>query len=170
MNTLAIRMIGAARLDRVIYEEVEADSHANGQAITVVVLATLAGAVGAGVSELAAMAGVMIGGLLSWIVWVTLTLVIGTRLLPGRQTRTDFAQVLRTTGFSATPGLLRIFGVVPVIGWWVFAVATVAMLCAFVVAVRHAMDYESTTRALTVSVLGWAVHAVFFFGLVLTAH
>jgi len=99
---------------------------------------------------------------------VLLTVFIGTRLLPDRETRADFGQVLRTTGFSASPGFLRVFGLVPIVGWYIFAAATVWMLFTFVVAVRQALDYTSTVRALLVCVLGWLVHSMLFFWFVLT--
>ena len=46
MSTFTQRMIGAAKLDVDIYEEVEADGSAMGQAMTVVVLSSLAAGVG----------------------------------------------------------------------------------------------------------------------------
>ena len=43
MNTFARRVLSAAVLDRRMYEEVEADASATGQAVGVVVLASVAG-------------------------------------------------------------------------------------------------------------------------------
>jgi len=43
------------------------------------------------------------------------------------------------------------------------------MLFTFVVAVRQALDYSSTGRALAVCLLGWIIHGVLFFGFVLVA-
>ena len=45
--------------------------------------------------------------------WALLTLQIGSRLLPDSRTRVDMGELLRTTGFAATPGLLRVFGILP---------------------------------------------------------
>jgi hypothetical protein len=61
-----------------------------------------------------------------------------------------------------------VFGLVPVIGWYIFAAATIWMLLTFVVAVRQALDYKSTGRAVVVCLLGWIVHGIVFFGFVLT--
>jgi hypothetical protein len=96
-------------------------------------------------------------------------LFIGTRLLPGNQTRADFGQILRTTGFSATPGILRALGFLPHVGWMIFVAATVWMLFTFVVAIRQALDYTSTRRALAVCILGWLIHGVVLFSFILTA-
>ena len=45
-NTFLQRLIGAAALDSVIYEDVEADRDATGQALTVIFLSSLAAGVG----------------------------------------------------------------------------------------------------------------------------
>ena len=169
MSTLTHRLIGAARLNAKSYEEVEADPRTTGQAIGVVLLSSAAAAIGSGITDVAGFAGILVAAVLSWIIWVLLTLFIGTRLLPGKQTQADFGQVLRTTGFSASPGLLRILGVVPVVGWYIFMGATVWMLFTFVTAIRQALDYDSTSRALAVSLLGWMIHAALLFVFVLTA-
>ena len=76
--------------------------------------------------------------------------LVGTRLLPGPKTEADFGQLLRTLGFSATPGVFQIFGIVPVVGWLIALAASLWQLAAMVVAVRQALDYESTGRAIAV--------------------
>lgn len=169
MTTLARRLLGSARLSSQSYEEVESDRHANLQAIGVVVLSSLAAALGTGIRDVGSTVALLAVAIVSWIIWVLLTLVIGTQLLPGNQTRADFGQILRTTGFSAAPGILRVFGLIPIVGWFIFFGATVWMLFSFVVAVRQALDYTSTGRALVVCLLGWIIHGLLFFGFVMTA-
>ena len=46
-------------------------------------------------------------------------------------------------------------GLVPVIGNIIFAVASIWMLVAMVVAVRQALDYTSTWRAIAVVLIGF---------------
>ena len=66
--------------------------------------------------------------------------------------------MLRTIGFASAPGLLRVGGLVPVIGEWaIVPIANIWMLVAMVVAVRQALDYTSTLRAVGVCVVGWLV-------------
>jgi hypothetical protein len=86
--------------------------------------------------------------------------MIGTRLLPTAQTHADWKQLLRTTGFASAPGLIRVAGLIPLIGWFVYLIAGIWMLAAFVVAVRQALDYTSTLRAVGVCVLGWIAYAL----------
>jgi hypothetical protein len=89
-----------------------------------------------------------------------LTYFIGTRILPAPQTHADWGQLARTTGFAAAPGIIRAVGVVPGLTTLVFAIANLWMLAAFVVAVRQALDYTSTWRAIGVCLIGWLVNAV----------
>jgi len=169
MNTLLKRMIGAARLDANTYEEVEADSTSTVSAILVVLIASVAAAVGTGSANLAGIAGVTLAALLSWMVWIGLTLVIGKWIMPDPGTQTNIGEILRTTGFSASPGVFRIFGVIPGIGLPIFLGVTAWMLLTFVVAIRQALDYASFKRALAVCVLGWVIHGLLFFGFVWVA-
>jgi len=156
--TLTHRLIGAAALDAGTYEEVEADRSATSQAFLIVLASSLAsgiGATGFGGRPAGAMITMSIAALLGWAGWALLVFQIGGRLLPQPQTRVDVPQLLRTIGFAATPGLFRVFGVLPALTIPVFALTTVWMLAAMVVAVRQALDFTSTLRALAVCLLGW---------------
>ena len=104
---------------------------------------------------------VSIVALLAWAAWALLTLQIGGRLLPQPQTRVDVGELLRTTGFAAAPGLLRVFGILPGVTIPAFALTAVWMLAAMIVGVRQALDYTSTARAIAVCALGWALAIAF---------
>jgi hypothetical protein len=159
-NTLLQRLIGAAALDTAIYEEVEADPAATAQAFGVVIFASLAAGVGAMRVGDITIAGVFFYSsvaLIAWVAWALVTFEIGARLMPAPQTRVDVGQLLRTIGFASTPGLLRVLGVMPAVAIPVFAVTSIWMLLAMIVAVRQALDYQSTGRAVAVCVLGWAL-------------
>lgn len=161
MADLKDRMIRAAKLDVNLYEEVEADKQAMGQAMTVVILSSVAAGVGS--ISTVGVSGILWGtvaALAGWFIWAFLTYFIGTRLLPEPQTRADVGELLRTIGFSSSPGVLRVLGVVPVLWDLVFFVTAVWMLVAMVIAVRQALDYKSTGRAVGVCMLGWIVLVV----------
>jgi hypothetical protein len=162
-------MIGSARLDAASYEEVEADHRSNFQAVGIVAASSVAAAIGSGLKDPASIVGLTLAAMLSWLLWVLLTLFIGTRLLPTSKTHADFGEVLRTTGLSASVGLLRVFGIIPGIGAFIFYAVTIWMLFTFVIAIRQALDYDSTARAFAVSVAGWAIHGLIFFTFVMAA-
>lgn len=161
MASMVDRMIRAAKLDASLYEEVEADKTALGQATGVVVLSSIAGGIGS-VGEMGAMGFVLgaVFSLIGWYVWSFITYWVGTRLLPQPSTEADLGQMLRTLGFASSPGLLRAFGVVPGVGPLIAAVAAIWTLVAMVVAVRQALDYDSTGRAIAVCIVGWIVQVL----------
>lgn len=159
-NNFVMRLIGAAALDTAIYEEVEADRSATGQALVVVVLSSMAAGIGArglGGGSLQNIVFITIVSLIAWAAWALVTFEIGARLMPEPQTRGDVGELLRTIGFASTPGLIRLLAVITPIAIPVFALSAVWMLAAMIVAVRQALDYRHTSRAIAVCVLGWAL-------------
>lgn len=163
MSSFRDRIIGAAKLDVHVYEEVEADKTAMGQAMGVVVLSSIAAGVGS--IPRGGFPGILIGtvlALVGWYVWAYITYFIGTKFLPEPQTRADHGELLRTIGFSSSPGLIRVLGIIPGLRTVVFLVASVWMLVAMIIAVRQALDYESTLRAVGVCLIGWIIQALFF--------
>jgi len=160
VNTLTSRMLRAAKLDVDLYEEVEADKQTMGQATAVVVLSSLAA--GIGTVSTGGVAGIVIatlGSLLAWYIWAYMTYFIGTRFLAEPQTQADLGELLRTIGFSSSPGLIRVLAILTPLRDVVLATASLWMLVAMVIAVRQALDYTSTWRALAVCAIGWAIQA-----------
>jgi hypothetical protein len=151
MASFTDRMIRAAKLDAALYEEVEADKGAMGQAMGVVILSSVAAGI-----------GTIIVALLGWFIWACLTYFIGTRLLPEPQTKADYGELLRTIGFSSSPGVLRVLGIIPMLGAILNFIIGIWMLVAMVIAVRQALDYKSTWRAVGVCLIGWIVQIVIF--------
>ncbi len=161
MAAIQDRMLRAAKLDVQLYEEVEHDEGALRQATTVVVLSAVAAGIGSlGIGGLAGLVSGTLAALFGWYIWAFLTYFIGTRLLPEPQTRADYGELLRTIGFASAPGLIRVLGIIPGLGQIVFAVAGVWMLIATVIAVRQALDYTNTWRAVGVCAIGWVVQSV----------
>jgi hypothetical protein len=164
--TFLQRAIGAARLNVPVFEEIEADRTATGQALIIVVLSNLAA--GIGLTERLFDAPVLhrvMLALIFWVFWAIATYIVGVYLMPEPETETNVGELLRTIGFAASPGIVRIFGVVPVVGATIYAASTVWMLVAIVIAIRQALDYRSTGRAVVVCIItgliGMAMAALF---------
>ncbi|MBX3319439.1 MAG: hypothetical protein KF890_06145 [Nitrospira sp.] len=161
MSLFVDRMIRAAKLDAGLYEEVEADPGALGQAMGVVLLSSLA--TGIGLLKTGGLEGLVIGtamALFGWYVWAFLTYFIGTKLLPEPQTHATHKELLRTIGFASSPGILRVLAVSPSLAQAVLLVTGVWMLVAMIIAVRQALDYRSMARAVGVCVIGWVVQGI----------
>lgn len=163
MSHFLDRIIRAAKLDVALYEEVEADQEAMGQALGVVVLSSVAA--GLGSIEKTGFNGILIGtitALIAWYLWAFITYFVGTRFLSEPQTKADYGELLRTIGFASSPGLSRVLGLIPGFTKIIFLIAAVWMLIAMVIAVRQALDYQSTWRAIGVCIIGWIIQGFFF--------
>lgn len=163
------RVSGAIRLRSAVFEDVELDASSLKQAVTVVILSATCMALGTHGSEnFPLLVTAIAAAILGWVVWAWIALLVGTSLLKETQTEADLGQLLRTTGFATAPGLLAIAGIVrPFAGFAVF-VAFLWILAAYVVAVRQALDYHSTLRAVVVCLAGWLVYAAMLLLLVST--
>ncbi len=165
MTSFKDRILRAAKLDADLYEEVEADKSAMPQAMAVVVLSSVAagiGSIGMGVGGFGTILMGVIASLGGWYIWAFLTYFIGTKLLPEPQTESNPGELLRTIGFSSSPGLIRVLGVIPGLGAVLFSLASIWMLVAMVIAVRQALDYKSTLRAVGVCAIGWVIQTLIF--------
>jgi hypothetical protein len=170
MGLYFYRLVGAATLDVSMYEGIEADRSVTGQAAITVLLSSLATGIGVTVwyglrpGVLLVVSG---AALLTWAAWAVLMFQIGSRVLPEPETRTDLGELLRTTGFAAAPGLLQVLAVIPAIAAPVLVLTTAWMFAAMVTAVKHALDYRSTMRALAVCLIGASLCVVLAVGLAL---
>jgi hypothetical protein len=150
------RFAGALTLDPAAYEDVEADRGAIVQACATVLLASVAEGVALrAVLGPGSVALMSVFALLGWAAWALLTFEIGARILPGARTHSDVGELLRTLGFAAAPGSVAFLSLIPGLAMPVLVFSRTWMLLAMVVAVRQALDYSSTWRAIAVCALGW---------------
>jgi len=178
---LRLRLLRCALLHADTYEEVEADRSAIRPALLVVSLSALAAAAGAWLETFTwnpAGDGGSLGLLLEvsaraieplafWLGGAAFAYMVGSSFFRGPETETDYAEVLRTTGFAFTPGLLSFAAFLPPaqlgIGlMWFFRMWT---LLAVMIAVRQALDF-TTGRAIGTVLVGWILGWLVMWGLV----
>lgn len=146
-DSLQGRMIRAARLDPMLYDEVKQDPAALRQAFFVVVLAAVATGIGFGQGNLELILLGMLFALLGWAVTAHLSWVIGDRIFPESEPRSSPAELLRTIGFANAPAIVRLLAVIPDTMVFVMAFTTVWVLFSTVVAIRQGLGYKSMLRA-----------------------
>ena len=150
------RVVGVLALRASVFEEIEADKSANGQALAIVVTGTIAaGLAGGQYGGLGRMMLETIGAVVGLVIWAALTYVLGVKVLPEPETRSDLGELLRVMGYATSPTLFTVLGAVPIAGRIVPLAISVWLLATFTIAVRQALDYRSTTRALVVVIVGW---------------
>ena len=153
------RFIGALVLDAGAYEDIEADRHASMQSVLVVAAVCVAGGIagtGLGLGAAAFVSGAIIA-LGGWMVWAATIVALGTSALAEPQTRTDVPQLLRVLGYASAPGVFVILAAMPAAAPFVLVLVSVWMTAAAVIAVRQALDYKSTARAIWVCAISWMI-------------
>jgi hypothetical protein len=180
MGQLLDRMIRAARLDAKFYTEVETDASATRQALLIVLLYSICAGIGFGFADLlrlgteyffVRMFTVLVGALVFWLLWSRIIYFVGTTLFKGPKAPwrsiATYSELLRSIGFSATPGVLMIFAFVPFpVGAIISLVAGAWMFTATVIAVRQALDF-STGRAISTCVVAGAIYMLLLIGLIM---
>lgn len=170
-KSLVNRMIRAAKLEVDLYEEVEADTTATGQAFQAVVIASVASGLGAGIWTLFHgddatvgdfFLGLVLGvifAIVGWLAWSVLTYWLGTTLFRGPETSATIGELMRTLGFANSPKVLGFFIFIPFLGWLISVVVLAWVLVAAVIAVRQALDFD-TWRAIGTVAVGWVIYLV----------
>jgi hypothetical protein len=158
------RFIGVLVLDRVAFEDVEADRHAAAQAALVLMLVCLAGGFagrGLGLFGIAGFVAGAAGSLGAFAVWAAIVSTLGTITMPERQTSSNLPELLRVLGFASAPGVFIAFAAMRSAAPVVFVIVMAWMIAAAVVGVRQALDYRSLPRAIAVCVIGWLLSVGF---------
>ena len=158
MASLTERMVGAMQADVKTFQEIEADPTAIGQAVTVIIIASVASLIG-NVFRIGISGGIMtlIANLIGYALWSLLVVLIGTKLMPEPATKADFNEGFRVIGFSASPGVANVLAIIPFLGPLISFVIWIWMIVVGVVAVREVLDYTSTARAVIVCLIAGVI-------------
>ncbi len=160
MDTMIKRITRAVMLDREFYKEAEADTSLNREALMIVVVVSVVGAIGTFFSSLMAQnfgrallaffvsAGV---GVANYYIWSYVTYFIGTNMFKGEA---DPGELLRVLGYASAPRLLSLLGFIPCVGWLISLAGGIWALVAGFFGVQEALDLDTTETLVTV-VLGW---------------
>jgi hypothetical protein len=154
------RLQKAIMLDVSFYEEVENDKKFTDQAMmTVVLVSIVQGLMIAGFAPIALVQGIL-GSLVRFIIWAFFIAFVGTRILPEPETKSNTGELIRTLGFAYAPGLLVILKVLPFINSFVDPIVVILQLAAMTIAVRQALDFNSTVRAVGVCIVAFLLMIV----------
>jgi hypothetical protein len=155
------RMIRASQAEISLYEEVEANPALTNEAITVVGVVAGVGAVGAMIVSLISGSGIggalgagigqLIMALAGYFIWAYIAFFVGTRVFNGTA---DYGELLRTLGYAQAPNVLSF---IPCVGF----IAALWSLYLSIVAIRQALDFD-TTKALLTTLVGFLAYLALF--------
>jgi len=171
------RIKGVLLLDSAVFDEVEHDEKATGQAALIVIVASILAAIGASSgtffsslamghnpwnvsfgsgSAVMIFLGVIFWSIIAWLVWAAVTYFIGSKIFHGEAT---YGEMLRVTGFAYAPLAFLILGAISCIGFAISLVISVWALAAVFVGVREGLDLDVGRTAVTV-IAGWFVYLI----------
>ena len=154
------RLKKAIFLDVAFYEVVEKDKKFTDQAMmTVALVSVVQGFMIAGFAPIALVQGIL-GSLVRFIIWAFFIAFVGTRILPEPETESNTGELIRTLGFAYAPGLLVVLKVLPFISNLIDPIVTIMQLAAMTIAVRQALDFNSTVRAVGVCIVAFILMIV----------
>ena len=107
--------------------------------------------------------------LVNWFIWASFIFIVGTKILPDKQTKSNVGELLRTIGFASAPGMIRVFGLTPELMTVTFIGAQFWILACMVVAVRQALDYKSLLKAFAVVFLSGFIIGLVLFSIVVVS-
>ncbi len=150
------RILRAIRLDWTVFREIAEDQKAMTEAMIIVAVVTFMSAVGTGIASrsfgsfiVSWLSAILIG----WIGWAVLTYLVGTLLFQGKS---DLSEMLRVLGYANAPNLLGFFSFIPCVGWILALAGGILSLIAGVLAIREAMEFE-TSHAIVTVLISWVI-------------
>jgi hypothetical protein len=159
------RIMGVFMLNANIFEEIEHDTSATGQAAIVVTIVALLSAIGSGISTtlnpeagggfIGSFIVAVVATYIGWVLWSGVTYLVGTMLFEGRA---DMGEMLRVIGFAFAP---QVLGIIPCIGP---IIGLIWSLLAGFVAVRQGLDL-TTGKAIATILIGFIIYVVILCGL-----
>ena len=150
------RIVRAIRLDWTVFGEIAKDRDALKEAAIIVAIVTFLSAIGTGIGAASLSAFVVawiLGILVGWIGWAIITYFVGTALFKGE---TDIPEMLRVLGYASAPNLLGLLSFIPCVGWIFPLIGGLLALVAGVIAIREAMDFDTSNAIVTV-IIGWII-------------
>ena len=165
------KLYRAIMLDTELYEEVEADKTLTRQAMMTVAIVAIIESIFHLGSEDSIIGSIeaALGSVIRWSLWAMLIAFVGTRILPEPETDSNTGELLRTLGFAYAPGIFYIFSSVPVIGFFVQLMVPFWQLASMTIAVRQALDFSSTTRAIGVCIVAFILAMLILFAVLIAS-
>lgn len=159
------RIVRAIRLDWTVFREIAKDENAMSQAAIIVVIvaimSSLGAAIGSGSFFVTLIVSLLLAILVNWIGWAILTYFVGTVLFKGKS---DIPEMMRVLGYANAPNLLGFFAFIPCVGWIIAIAGAILAFIAGFIAVREAMEFETSQAIITV-LISWVIAFAISFGI-----
>jgi hypothetical protein len=147
------------RLDHTVYREIANDPAATVEAAVVVAAVALASGLGAATDSFGRAILAILGAFISWAIFSFFTYFFGKNIFGTPTTQANTETLLRTQGYARAPGVLAVFGIIPILGWIVAFVAWIISLITAIYAIRETLGI-STGRAIIIGIIAAITSAI----------
>lgn len=151
-NSIIDRAMRVARLELPVYRAIAGDANATREAAVVVAVVALASGLGALRDSFGAVLLSVFAAFLGWIIFSAMTYFFGKNIFGTPTTQVNVESLLRTQGYARAPGVLSIFGFIPIIGWLISLVGAIWALVTAIIAIRETLAI-TTGRAIIVAII-----------------
>ncbi len=147
------RVVRAVSFDAKFFQDLRTNTGLTQEAFYIVVAVAVLSAIGALWSGLLAMLVTAVMVVVGYFIWTYVALWVGQRFY---NVNADISQVQRAFGYAYAPQLLSVLGIIPCLGGLVGLVGAIWSLALGVFAIRESMQLD-TTKAIVVTIIGWAI-------------
>ena len=146
------------KLDKTLYKE----SKYFGEAAIyfaglIIILDGVAGAVAANTIVKTSIGLSGLTAILTWFVWSILIYVIGVKIFPDRDQKTDFKKILIAIGYAHAPGLIRFFAVTPDLVIPVIFLTQFWIFASLIISTKQVLNIKSNFKSFGIVFLSFLI-------------
>ena len=97
--------------------------------------------------------------ILTWFIWSIFIYVIGVKIFPDKETKTEYKKILIAVGYAHAPGLIRFFGVTPELSLPVILLTQLWIFASLIVSTKQVLNIKSNFKAFGVVFLSFLIIA-----------
>ena len=140
------------QLQQPVFRTIARDPNATKQAAIVVAVVAIASAIGGADEGAGGIFVGLIGAFLGWLIYAGMAWFFGTNIFGTPTTVTNWESLLRTLGYAQAPGILSIFGFIPLLGWIAALVGGIWAIVTAIIAIRETLGF-GTGRAIITAIV-----------------
>lgn len=158
-NAIVNRLMRVLRFDASVYREIAGDQNAFGQAIVVVLAASILNAVGVFRTGILFAVIALVAGLIAFVIYSAVAAGVSRAMFQGK---TDFQEMMRTLGFTYAWNALGLLGLIPILGGIIGFVAWIAAIVSGVLALRESAEFDTGKAVITMIISGIVAFGIYF--------
>ena len=160
-NELTNIIIRSLKLDKTLYKENKNFGELGIYfALIIMILDGLAGAIAASAVIKTNIILSGITAIITWYIWALLIFVIGAKIFPEKETKTNFKKILIAVGYAHSPGLLRFLGFIPDLVMPIIFITQFWIFASLIIATREILSFKSNVKSLGIILIAFLIIAI----------